>query len=96
MYNYDKKSNLLLIPIINDQYDDLSVTSSLYLCNVSNGKNYLIVDSLRNCWSGLICNDGKSILYNDNDKLIRYNFKNRTKKIIFNFDIPTISIFDYL
>jgi len=93
MCYFDKQNNMLTIPIINEQYDDLSVTSSLYLCNISTGKSLLVEKELSNCWFALIIHNGENLLYNDADKLIKYNIKLKTKKIIFDFENSPMSIF---
>ena len=94
MYSYNKKSNLLSIPIITYQEpNDLTTGTSLYVCNLSNGKYKKIEDDLSNCWFALICSNGKALLYNNADKLIHYNLVNKFKEVIYDFDNPTISIY---
>jgi hypothetical protein len=92
MYSYNKKSNLLSIPIITYQEaDDLTTGTSLYICNVSNGRSKKIEEDLSNCKFALICSNGKALLYNNADKLIFYNLENKVKEVICNFDNPTMS-----
>jgi len=94
MYSYNQKSNLLSIPIIiYQEADDLTTGTSLYICNVSNGKCNKIEDDLSNSWFALISSNGKALLYNNADKLIYYNLENKFKEVIYDFNNPTMSIY---
>jgi len=94
MYSYNEKSNLLTIPIIiYQEVDNLTTGTSLYICNVSNGKCEKIENDLSNSWFAFISSNGKALLYNNADKLIYYDFENKVKEVICDFDNPTISIY---
>jgi len=94
MYFYEKSKELLAIPIIIDQdIDNLSTETELYVCDLTNGEVKRIHGDLLNSSFALICCDAGNLLFNNGDKLLLYNLQTDKERVIYNFDNPLLSIF---
>jgi hypothetical protein len=94
MFYYEKDKGLLTIPVIlNQNSDNLSTETALYVCDLNNGKIKPIENILINSSFALICCNGTTLLYNNGDKLLTYNLGNDKKQAICNFDNPLLSVF---
>lgn len=93
IYCFSPHFKKIIIPIITSQNENFSTESTLYLCNVGD-KNSCdkIQEGIVNCTNGYLTTKGDAIIYNDADKLVRYDIKSKTKRTIIDFDYPTITI----
>jgi len=94
MFFYEKNKQLLTIPvIINQNSDNLSTETVLYICDLTNGEIKKINGVLINSSFALICCETRSLLFNNGDKLLLYNLQTNKEQVIYNFDNPLLSIF---
>lgn len=82
MFEYITKDNLLSFPIINEQSDDLSTGSDLYLVDLNSKTTRWVGKSLTNTVNAFFSIDGKSLFYLDNAHLFKYDYLNSSKKDI--------------
>jgi hypothetical protein len=95
MYFYEKSKDLLTIPvIINQNSDNLSTETVLYICDLTNGEIKKINGVLVNSSFALICCDASNLLFNNGDKLLLHNLQTNKEQVIYNFDNPLLSIFN--
>lgn len=92
-YYLDEKNNILLIPLIMEQYDDLFTSTSLFYCNLQNNETKVIALNLSNASSAITICDGKKIIFNSSDKLYVHDVKTNKNDKIVEFDNPFIRIY---
>lgn len=94
MFYFEKSKKILSIPIIvNQNIDDLTTETVLYICDLNNESYKKINHILINSSFALICSDGKTLIFNNRNELFKYNIINKEKEKVVIFNNPIISIY---
>ncbi|MBS1682728.1 MAG: hypothetical protein JST48_13530 [Bacteroidetes bacterium] len=92
MYFFEKNKNMLAIPIILSQSEDLSIETELYVLDLDDNHIIKLDEILTNCSFAFICPNGSVVIYNSADKILSYNLNTNEKRILADFDNPDIRI----
>lgn len=97
---YNKKNDLLILPIIKSQNpDDFKTNSDLILFNLRTKQEHVLKESLTDCSTAFFSINGESIFYLNSGDLIKLNYLNGSESRVIHFEeneyqIMFISIID--